>query len=108
MQVVSSTMVVVFDTFSGLRFAALWSGGPYVQIHSVDASGPGLAVDAWSAWDDVLDLPAIPRTLEALEDFVRDRLRDPDAVETLVGLAESAVGFQDDRDADELVFAALS
>lgn len=108
MQIVSSTMVVVFDTFVGLRFAACWGGGPYVQIHSVDASGPGLAIDAWSAWDDVLDAPAIPRTLEALEDFVRDRLRDPDAVETLVGLAESAVVLHGDQDADELVFASLN
>lgn len=108
MEVVSSTMVVVFDTFSGLRFAASWGGGPYVQIHAVEDCGPGLAVDAWSVWDDVLDLPTIPRTLEALEDFVRARLDDPDAVRTLVGLADPAVRFHDDQDADELVFASLN
>lgn len=108
MQVVSASMVVVFDTFSGHRFAASWGGGPYVQIHAVNASGPGLPVEAWSVWDDVLDLPTIPRTLEALEDFVRSRLDDPGAVRTLVGLADSAVGLYDDQDADELVFASLN
>jgi hypothetical protein len=108
LQIVGSSLVVVFDTFPGVRLAAAWSGGPYVQIHAVDGSGFGIVVDAWSVWDDWLDAPKIPRTLEALEDFVRARLDDPEAVSTLVELTDSAVGFHDDQDVDELVAVSLN
>jgi hypothetical protein len=88
-------LVALHDIAPGVRVAAIWSGGPYVNVHAVDGSGIGPGLDAWNVWDCYFDAPKIPPTLEAFREFVSRRLDDRAVASALVELVADAL----DRDA---------
>jgi len=97
MQVVGSCLVVTIDVRPGVRVAAVWSGGPYVNLHAVDRGGFGVAVESWYVWDDWLDAAKIPRTLEALESFAMSRLDDMGSDDLVLDLVEDFAVYSDEQ-----------
>lgn len=106
MKIVGSCLVVTVDVRPGVRLAAAWSGR-YVTIHTVARGGFGIAVDQWDIWDDWLDRPRIPQTLDALERLVLERLKD-DADGYLLDMVEDVSAWEDENDRGELIPASLN
>lgn len=106
MEVVGSSLVVTLDIVPGVRVAAAWSGGEYVQIHSVSRGGFGAVLDRIRVWDDWADAPMICPTLQDFEQFVEARLRDIGPDSYVSSLAESLSDFEESRSDD--VFASIN
>jgi hypothetical protein len=107
MEVVGSSMVVTVDLRPGIRVAAAWSGGPLITIHAVANGGFGMAVETLDVWDRWLDRPRIEQTLEALERYVVERLRELDDETDFGALVEDVVDWEERR-SGELVTASLN
>jgi hypothetical protein len=109
LDLLGSCVVTTFDIAPGVRLAAAWSGGPYVDVHVVDGSGFGTVVEAWHVWDDELDKPRIPKTLDALELLVRRRFEDREAVASILqAVADATDTFGAAEEGFELVPASLN
>jgi len=102
MELVGSSMVVTVDLRPGVRVAAAWSGGPWVSVHAVTGGGFGMVLENFHVWSPGLDRPRIEKTLEALETFVLERLREVDADGYLAAMVEDVADWSDHR-AEELV-----
>jgi len=55
---------------------ARWHGGAYIELGYIDETGEFHAWDVINVWDYATDTPRIPRTLDALQERVDERLNE--------------------------------
>lgn len=93
--VVGGAVVVAFDVGNGARLAAVWDGGEWCDVHTVDAGRYGPVVERWHmAGTPLACTPA------ALSELVGYRLTDPRAARDLAAAVRGIMGGETARPVD--------
>jgi hypothetical protein len=94
MWISGAVVVVTFEPAADVTLAAVWDGGPWCYVHTLEDGKYGPRLEAWDMHDPWTDAPAIECTPAALQQLVEYRMADTLVAGELVTWARSYSGWQ--------------
>jgi hypothetical protein len=89
-----AVVVVTFEPAGDVTLAAVWDGGRWCNVHTLEDGKYGPRLEVWDMHHEWTGKPVIECTPEALQRLVEYRMDDTAAIAELVTLARSYSDWQ--------------